>query len=262
MNVDELAVVPAHRPRRDLLRAVHPQGRLPRELRAHQPGLARVAEEARAGEDRRWRRPSRPSPARRTRRARSPSTCPTSSTSSSTPATPATPLGATIGQSLPNWGPVANEGRGRTVAMTQPLHRQGQRRRGCMEQAGVAVLQGDAWPVTFDPKPGRHVHRAPRGGAQPRPRPRVQGGRARPTIRSFGGPLASHDGGAEGPDRRAVLRRLAGGEGHRRPGAAAERTHVRDVTWAFGHIAAGHVRPPRTSPRPTASSRPSRWARW
>lgn len=27
------------------------------------------------------------------------------------------PLGATIGQSLPNWGPVANEGRGRTVAM-------------------------------------------------------------------------------------------------------------------------------------------------
>jgi hypothetical protein len=29
-----------------------------------------------------------------------------------------TPLGATIGQSLPNWGPVANEGRGRTVAMT------------------------------------------------------------------------------------------------------------------------------------------------
>jgi hypothetical protein len=27
-------------------------------------------------------------------------------------------MGATIGQSLPNWGPVANEGRGRTVAMT------------------------------------------------------------------------------------------------------------------------------------------------
>ncbi len=28
------------------------------------------------------------------------------------------PIGATIGQSLPNWGPVANEGRGRTVAMS------------------------------------------------------------------------------------------------------------------------------------------------
>ncbi len=27
------------------------------------------------------------------------------------------PIGGTIGQSLPNWGPVANEGRGRTVAM-------------------------------------------------------------------------------------------------------------------------------------------------
>jgi hypothetical protein len=28
------------------------------------------------------------------------------------------PFGATIGQSLPNWGPVANQGRGRTVAMS------------------------------------------------------------------------------------------------------------------------------------------------
>jgi hypothetical protein len=28
------------------------------------------------------------------------------------------PAGATVGESLPNWGPVANEGRGRTVAMT------------------------------------------------------------------------------------------------------------------------------------------------
>ena len=28
------------------------------------------------------------------------------------------PLGATVGQSLPNWGPVANEGRGRTVVMS------------------------------------------------------------------------------------------------------------------------------------------------
>ena len=39
------------------------------------------------------------------------------------------PLGATIGQSLPNWGPVANEGRGRTVAMvniyTDPDSRRG-----------------------------------------------------------------------------------------------------------------------------------------
>ncbi len=31
-------------------------------------------------------------------------------------------LGATIGQSLPNWGPVANEGRGRTVAMSNLYH--------------------------------------------------------------------------------------------------------------------------------------------
>src|SRR5262249_39291225 len=29
-----------------------------------------------------------------------------------------TPLGGTIGQSLPNWGKVANDGRGRTVAMS------------------------------------------------------------------------------------------------------------------------------------------------
>ena len=44
------------------------------------------------------------------------------------------PLGATIGQSLPNWGPVANEGRGRTVAMvniyTDPDSRAARKRAG------------------------------------------------------------------------------------------------------------------------------------
>ena len=47
-------------------------------------------------------------------------------------------LGAAIGESLPNWGPVANEGRGRTVAMVESLH--GRRQRGGLEGDHVVGL--------------------------------------------------------------------------------------------------------------------------
>jgi hypothetical protein len=53
-----------------------------------------------------------------------------------------TPLGATIGQSLPNWGPVANEGRGRTVAMVN-LYQDDDSRAARREQA-ASVLDADS----------------------------------------------------------------------------------------------------------------------
>src|SRR6185369_8753487 len=56
------------------------------------------------------------SPASLTKRAVSASNCRTSSTSCSTRVN-RPPIGATVGQSLPNWGPVAETG-GRTVTMT------------------------------------------------------------------------------------------------------------------------------------------------
>ncbi len=61
-------------------------------------------------------------------------------------------LGATIGQSLPNWGPVANEGRGRTVAMfnlyTDPdslAARRGQAE-SVLDAAAMKSYSGDAQP--------------------------------------------------------------------------------------------------------------------
>jgi hypothetical protein len=50
------------------------------------------------------------------------------------------PLGATIGQSLPNWGKVANEGRGRTVVMTN-LYRDEQSRRLAYEKAKTLLTE-------------------------------------------------------------------------------------------------------------------------
>ncbi len=51
-------------------------------------------------------------------------------------------FGATIGQSLPNWGPVANEGRGRTVAMTN-LYTDADSKR-LFRQKAESVLCADA----------------------------------------------------------------------------------------------------------------------
>lgn len=60
------------------------------------------------------------------------------------------PLGGTAGQSLPNWGPVANEGRGRTVAMTNigsdPDGRRTRREQlaSLVDAATLAALSADA----------------------------------------------------------------------------------------------------------------------
>src|SRR5262249_7520671 len=63
-----------------------------------------------------------------------------------------TPLGATIGQSLPNWGPVANEGRGRTVAMvnlyTDPDSREARRAQAAslLDEASMKLYSGESDP--------------------------------------------------------------------------------------------------------------------
>ena len=87
------------------------------------------------------------------------------------------PLGATIGQSLPNWGPVANEGRGRTVAMVNLYHDPDSvaARRAQAESVLDAGEHRRATPATHEP--GLLDDDPPRGDAQPRPRARVQGRR-------------------------------------------------------------------------------------
>ena len=144
--------------------------------------LEGVAGEARAGAAGDGGSRSRGARARRTRRARSRSTCRTSSTSSINAGDDRDPLGATIGQSLPNWGPVANEGRGRTVAMIEPLHRPGQP--GRAPRAGREhARRGEHEALRRHAGAGPALDDPPRGDAQPRPGARVQGRAARPTTR-------------------------------------------------------------------------------
>lgn len=50
------------------------------------------------------------------------------------------PLGATIGQSLPNWGKVAEEGRGRTVVMTN-LYQDAQSKKMAKEKASTLLTE-------------------------------------------------------------------------------------------------------------------------
>ncbi len=200
-----------------------------------------MAEEARAGEERDGEGARRRSPARRTRRATSRSTCPTSSTSSSTPATRATPHGATIGQSLPNWGPVANEGRGRTVAMTN-LYTDDDSEAARIEQVDVALLQGRRCASRrLDPKLADDdrtvLHEAAhnlgpaheykverqdrrRRSSAARSRRRSRSSRRRPRALYFADWLV---------DKKAASTQRRG----------RRSAHVRDVTWAFGHISQG-----------------------
>jgi len=61
--------------------------------------------------------------------------------------------GATLGQSLPNWGPVANEGRGRTVAMTN-LYTDPDSLRVFRDQAEALLDAPAVAQCTDDPEPG------------------------------------------------------------------------------------------------------------
>ena len=100
------------------------------------------------------------------------------------------PLGATIGESLPNWGPVANEGRGRTVAMvnlyTDPDSAAcAGRRRSSLSTGEPRRLYSD------DAEPGllaTILHEATHNLG---PAHEYKVARARPTAQVFGGPLAS-----------------------------------------------------------------------
>jgi hypothetical protein len=146
-------------------------------------------------------------------------------------------LGATVGQSLPNWGPVAESG-GRTVAMTN-LYTDPDSEATLLEQASSLLCQ--ATMDRFDPAP-RHLtlstvlHEAAHN-LGPAHEYRVDG---KTDDQVFGGPLAStleelksQTAGLYFADwlvERGLL-----------DAADAERTHIRDVIWAFGHIAQGMV---------------------
>lgn len=144
--------------------------------------------------------------------------------------------GATIGQSLPNWGKVADEGRGRTVAMTN-LYTDADSR-ASLEAQAKSLLCADTMKL-FDSATepqimGTVLHEAAHN-LGPTGSHKVKGKKDREI---FGGPLASML--EELKAQTAALyftdwlvdRKLVGRE-------QADKAHVRDITWAFGHISRG-----------------------
>jgi hypothetical protein len=145
-------------------------------------------------------------------------------------------LGGTIGQSLPNWGPVANEGRGRTVAMVN-LYQDKDSEAAWREQASSLLCAETFEKATYDPKlavMSTVLHEAAHN-LGPAHEYKVNG---KTDDQIFGGAMASML-----EELKAQTAALYFSEWLVQKGvvdaAAAQGAHLRDVTWAFGHISAG-----------------------
>jgi hypothetical protein len=146
------------------------------------------------------------------------------------------PMGATIGQSLPNWGPVANEGRGRTVAMTNLYtdpDSQATRREGAeslFDTATLAHYPGDGGPDLLDTILHEAAH-----NLGPSHEYRV-GGKTDREI--FGGPLASTLEEVKAQTGALWLTEFLRTRGVIDE-AFARQVWVDALVWATGHVAVG-----------------------
>src|SRR6185369_12082279 len=145
-------------------------------------------------------------------------------------------FGATIGQSLPNFGPVANEGRGRTVAMTN-FYADPDSIAASREQAESLYCKDTMSKWTDSPEPqlmSTVLHEAAHN-LGPAHQYKAFGKIDR---EAFGGPLAStlEELKAQSAalfftdwlvDKKQITR------------DDADKAHVRDIFWAFGHISRG-----------------------
>jgi len=150
------------------------------------------------------------------------------------------PVGGTVGQSLPNWGPVANEGRGRTVAMTN-LFEDEDSRAATRAMVESLVCKASLPLVSLDPALGTIstvLHEAAHN-LGPSHEYRVNG---KTDEESFGGGLAATLEELKAQtaalyfatwlvDRKVIDRQTA------------DRSLARNIVWAFGHIAEGMVTP-------------------
>jgi hypothetical protein len=146
------------------------------------------------------------------------------------------PLGATVGESLPNWGPVANEGRGRTVAMVN-FYADPDNRAARRAQAESVMDADFAKTYAGTQEPGlltTILHEATHN-LGPAHEYKVKG-RADGLV--FGGPLAS---------MLEELKAQSGGlflvDMLRKKGLVtdelAQQTYTDGIVWAFGHISQG-----------------------
>ena len=145
-------------------------------------------------------------------------------------------LGATIGQSLPNWGPVANEGRGRTVAMVN-LYTDADSEASWKQTVASQFCRATMDKTSFDPKlsvMSTVLHEASHN-LGPAHEYRINGKR---DVDLFGGPLASMLEELKAQTSALYFTDWLVSEGVIDQ-ATAERAHLGDVSWAFGHIAQG-----------------------
>jgi hypothetical protein len=160
------------------------------------------------------------------------------------------PSGATVGQSLPNFGPVANEGRGRTVAMTN-FYTDADSRAAQRAQAASLLCPATMSSYTDDDQPmlvSSVLHEASHnlGPAHQylAPWPQARGGlspvmvNGRTDRESFGGPLASILEELKAQTSAIYFTDWLVGK-QLLDGDFARKAHVKDVTWAFGHISRG-----------------------
>ena len=145
-------------------------------------------------------------------------------------------LGATIGESLPNWGPVANEGRGRTVAMVN-LYSDPDNRDARRAQA-ESVLDADfakTYATTQEPGLITTILHEATHNLGPAHEYKVKG-KADGLV--FGGPLASML-----EELKAQTGALFLVEMLRKKGLVtdelAQQTYTDGIVWAFGHISQG-----------------------
>jgi hypothetical protein len=146
------------------------------------------------------------------------------------------PLGATIGQSLPNWGPVANEGRGRTVAMTN-LYQDPDSRAARRSQAESVLDAGSLRAYTGDGDPGllgTILHEAMHN-LGPAHEYRV-GGKTAAAV--FGGPVASVMEELKAQTGALFLIELLRGAGIITAELALQ-SYADAVVWALGHVSQG-----------------------
>ena len=146
------------------------------------------------------------------------------------------PHGATIGQSLPNWGPVANEGRGRTVAMTN-LYTDPDSKAAAKTRAATLLCADTAGLLTSDAAlsiMSTVLHEAAHN-LGPAHEYKIDG---KTDDEVFGGPLASTLEELKAQTAALyftdwlVSKSIIDQQ-------TATQTHIRDMTWAFGHISRG-----------------------
>ncbi len=146
------------------------------------------------------------------------------------------PIGATVGQSLPNWGPVADEGRGRTVAMSN-LYTDPDSLAARRVQAESVLDAGSMGPYTDDATPSllsTILHEACHN-LGPSHEYKVDG---KPATEVFGGPMASVLEELKAQTAGLVLVRLLVEKGVLDQ-TLANQVYADSFIWAIGHVSHG-----------------------